>query len=194
MKIKQLLSILIILFISFPVFSQSAHEFRVLYGKSDTRIMRKEELTGSASYKTVRFDEVGIRYLKQITERLYVETGLNYLGMQLKINPAPMGIPMESRNEDLNIISVPVYANYTLGRYFFVNGGPIVDFQTTENSINSQSGIGYSLGLGGKYELNKFSLFINPNFKRHAVIPFEKEMYQQKITEIGIQAGLGFRL
>jgi len=81
-----------------------------------------------------------------------------------------------------------------LGRYFFVNGGPIVDFQTTENSINSQSGIGYSLGLGGKYELNKFSLFINPNFKRHAVIPFEKEMYQQKITEIGIQAGLGFRL
>jgi len=194
MKIKQLLSILIILFTSLPVFSQSAHEFRVLYGKLDSRIMRKEELTGSGSYNTVNFDEFGIRYLKQITGKLYVETGLNYLGMQLKINPAPMGIPMESRYEDLNIISVPVYANYTLGKYFFVNGGPIVDFQTTENSIDSQSGIGYSLGLGGKYELNKFSLFINPNFKRHAVIPFDKEMYQQKLTEIGIQAGLGFRL
>jgi len=194
MKIKQLLSILIILFTSLPVFSQSAHEFRVLYGKSDSRIMRKEELTGSASYKTVNFDEFGIRYLKPITSKLYVETGLNYLSMQLKVNPAPMGIIIEPRYEDLNIISVPVYANYTLGKYFFVNGGPIVDFQTTENSINSQSGIGYSLGLGGKYELNKFALFINPNFKRHAVIPFEKEMYQQKLTEIGIQAGLGFRL
>jgi len=194
MKIKQLLLILTILFASLPVFSQSASEFRVLYGKSDSRLLRQEQLSGTGSYKTIHFDEFGIRYLRQITGKLYLETGLDYLGMQLKINPAPMGIPIESRYEDLNLISVPVYAHYTLGRYFFVNGGPIVDFQTTENSTDSQSGVGYSLGLGGKYELSKFSLFINPNFKKHAVLPFQKEKYQQRSTEIGIQAGLGFKL
>ncbi|PIQ22758.1 MAG: hypothetical protein COW65_01280 [Cytophagales bacterium CG18_big_fil_WC_8_21_14_2_50_42_9] len=183
-----------VLFASLSAFSQSAPEFRILYGKSDSRLLRQEELTGSGSYKIIHFNEVGIRYLRQITGKLYLETGLTYLSMQLKIKPAPMGIPLESRYEDLSIISVPVYANCSLGKYFFVNGGPIIDFQTTENSIDSQSGIGYSLGLGGKYDLNKFSLFINPNLKKHAVIPFKKESYQQRLTEIGIQAGLGFRL
>jgi len=177
MKIKQILSILTILFTSLPVFAQSAHEFRVLYGKSDTKLLRNQRLDGSANYDAQNFKEFGIRYLKQITEGLYVESGVNYSDMKVKINPAPMGMPMEPSFEKLEIVSIPVFANYAFGRYFFVNGGPMVDLQVSENSIDSQAGIGYSLGLGGKYDLNKFSLFVNPNFKRHAVISFKKETY-----------------
>jgi len=194
MKIKQLLSILIILFISLPVFSQSANEFRVLYGKSDGELLRKEKLDGIGSYKILNFNEFGIRYLRQITKGLYLESGINYLTMKLKIGSAPMGRPIEPSFENLKVISIPIYANYAVGKYLFVNGGPLVDFQVSENSIDSQSGLGYSLGFGGKYDFNKFTLFVNPNFKRHAVVPFHKEMYQQKLTEVGIQAGLGFKL
>lgn len=103
-----------------------------------------------------------------------------------------MGTPVESRDEQLEIISIPLYANYTFWKYLFISGGFIFDIQKTDNSFHSQSGIGYSLGLGGKYEFHNFLIFINPNYKRHSFIPFEKGNNRQKLTETGVQLGIGY--
>lgn len=34
---------------------------------------------------------------------------------------------------------------------------------------------------------------MNPNFKRHAFIPFEKEKNHQRLTEMGIKIGVGYK-
>ncbi|MBD8487450.1 hypothetical protein IFO69_01700 [Echinicola sp. CAU 1574] len=111
------------------------------------------------------------------------------------ITPAFSGEPTEPYYKEMSVVSVAFNAHYVFWKYLFVNGGPILDFETSDNDnwIDSQSGVGYSLGLGGKYDFDKFLIFINPNFKRHAVIPFKKDTNHQKLTEFGVQFGLGYR-
>lgn len=80
-----------------------------------------------------------------------------------------------------------------LWNFLFFNDGPIIDFQKSENNTDSQFGIRYGLGIGAKYYFKNISIFINSNFKRPAVITFEKENYHQKLTEFGIKFVLGYR-
>lgn len=179
-------------FISNSSFSQENNEILIYYGMSDAKLLRTDDLTGAGSEEVENLTELGFRYRRKINDRLAIETGVNYATADLKITPHYMGEPVQTRAEEFELISIPIYANYTLWKYFFINGGPMVDFQLSETSADSQSGIGYGLGFGGKYNFKNFSIFLNPNFKRHAVIPFEKEQFHQKLTEFGIQFGLGY--
>lgn len=190
--IKKLLITLIIILTSLNSFSQEKNEFRIYLGVANSELLRNDDLDGVGSDGVENFAEFGFRYLRKINNQLAIETGVNYERAVLKITPHYMGEPVHARGEGFELISIPLYANYTIWNYFFINGGPMLDFQLSETSTDSQSGIGYGLGLGGKYSFNNFSIFLNPNFKRHAVIPFEKEQYHQKLTEFGIQFGLGY--
>jgi len=191
MKAKALIT-LIITIISIQCYSQNSNEFRVYYGFVDSKLLTKTDLDGGGSYENENSYEFGFKYLRKISGNLFLESGINYLSTQVKITPAPTGLPANSQSEDLKMISIPIYANYTFGKYFFINAGPILDFQNSQKSFDSQSGIGYSIGVGGKYDFDRFSIFVNPNYKRHSLIPFEKENNHQKLTEFGIQVGLGY--
>lgn len=191
--IKTLLVTSAIILVSLNSFSQDHNEFRVYYGTSDSELLRNEDLVGTGSSDVEQFSEFGFRYLRKINDHLALETGVNYAFGDLKLSPPYMGEPVQAREEKFESISIPVYANYTLWNFLFINGGPIIDFQLSDNTTDPQSGIGYGLGIGGKYSWNNFVVYLNPNFKRHAVIPFDKENYHQKLTEFGIQLGLGYR-
>jgi len=191
MKTRALITLIVTL-ISIQCYSQNSNEFRIYTGFVDSKLLRNADLDGGGSYENENSYEFGIKYLRKISGKLFLESGINYLSTQVKITSAPTGLPLNSRTEDLKMISIPIYANYTFGNYFFVNGGPILDFQNSKKSFDTQSGIGYSIGLGGKYDFDKFSIFVNPNYKRHSLIPFEKESNHQKLTEFGIQVGLGY--
>jgi len=193
MKNLRLILMLIITILTINSYSQNSNELRVYYGISTAEFLRHQNLDGAGAHEITNFNEFGITYLRQLFDNFYIETGINYAKGNVRIIPAFMGVPVASRNEKLEIVSIPMYANYTFWKYLFVNGGPIINFQTSDNSTDSQSGIGYSLGIGGTYNFNKFSIFINPNFKRHAVIPFEKENYHQKLTTLGVQFGMGYK-
>ncbi len=193
MKKRHFLALITILLIEIQCYSQNHNEIRVYYGIIDSELLRKESLVGATSYDNEDTYEFGLRYIRRISEQFSIETGVSYMNCKVKITPAPTGMPVNFRYEDLKMISIPIYANYTFGKYFFLNGGPIIDFQTTDNSNDSQSGIGFSLGIGGKYEFDNFMIFINPNLKKHSVIPFEKENYHQKLTELGVQFGIGYK-
>ncbi len=189
---KFLLALIIIL-ISLECYSQQSNELRTYFGIMDSKLLRNESLDGGASYDNENTYELGVKYLRKLTSKLSLETGINYLSTKVKITPSFTGTTVNSRQEDLKLISIPIYANYSFGKYFFLNGGPILDFQNSTESFDTQSGIGYGIGLGGKYDFDKFLIYLNPNFKRHSVIPFEKENHHQKLTEFGIQLGVGYK-
>lgn len=182
-----------IILTSFISFSQDNNAIGLFYGTANSEFLRNDRLVGNGSYNFENFNKLGIRYLRKINSNFSIETGVNYTKADLKINPAFTGIPVSLIEEDFALISIPVYANYTLWNLLFINGGPIVDFQNSENLTDSQSGIGYGVGLGAKYNFKNISIFLNPNFQRHAVIPFKKENHHQKLTEFGIHFGLGYR-
>jgi len=191
MKTRTLITLIVTL-ISIQCYSQNSNEFRIYYGLVNSKLLTNADLDGGGSYENENSYEFGFKYLRKISGKLFIESGVNYLSTQVKITSAPTGLPFSSHTEDLKMISIPIYANYTFGNYFFVNGGPILDFQNSKRSFDTQSGIGYSIGLGGKYDFDRFSIFVNPNYKRHSLIPFEKESNHQKLTEFGIQVGLGY--
>jgi len=193
MKFKVIGLILVLIF-SIKNYSQSRNEIRILYGFSDSELLRNVNLDGGGEHTTRNFSEYGIKYLRQIKGNLKIETGLIFVSLSIGVNNINYEEPLvKTRFERLEIISVPFNLNYTFGNYFFVNGGPLIDFQTSKKPSDSQSGIGYDFGVGLKYEINRLVFFVNPNYKRHAVIAFKKEKYHQKLTEVGVQFGLGYK-
>lgn len=193
MKTSKLFSALFMAVATIQGYSQNANEISIYYGISDSKLLRNEEIVGAGYHETSKLNEFGVKYLRHIKNNFSIELGMNILKADLAIHSAPTFPLIPVRYEKLEMISIPIAANYTLWRYLFVNAGPVLDFQTSENSIDSQSGIGYSIGFGGKYHFNNFLIYVNPNYKRHAVVPFEKEIYPEKLTEFGIQFGLGLK-
>ncbi len=169
------------------------NQFRIYYGFTSSDLLRSEDLDGDAGYENGKSFNAGVRYLRKLSRKLSLETGVAFFKTDVKITPAFAGEPRDARKEDLNLVSIPVYLNYSLGKYFFINGGPFVDFQSGDKSFDKQSGIGYSIGFGVKYNYKRFVFYAAPFFKRHAWIPFKEERYHQKLTESGVQIGIGYQ-
>lgn len=193
MKIKFLPKLIIILLLNLKCFSQQSNEVRTYFGFIDSKLLRSENFDGGASYSNENSYEFGVKYLKKLTPKLSIETGINFMSSNVKISPNLIGANIEPYYENLKMISIPMFINYSIGKYFFLNGGPVLDVQKSTELFDSQSGFGYGIGFGGKYSFEKFLIYLNPNFKRHSVVPFEKENYHQKLTEFGIQLGIGYK-
>ncbi len=194
MKTKSII-ILILIIASFQCYSQKNNQFRFYYGFADSKLLTNVGLDGAASYDNKNSYELGFKYLRKISGKLSLETGINIFKSDVEITPSYMGTPVSPITEKLNLITIPVYANYSLGKYFYVNGGPVLDFDIGEStSYDAQTGIGYGLGIGAKYNFDNFFIYINPNFKRHASISFQQNSYRQRLTQFGIQIGVGFDL
>lgn len=192
MKKPSLLIFLTLLFTSLSFSQNNTNEFRIYYGLVDAELLSNKGLDGAGSTNLSSSYEFGAKYLRYLSEHFSIETGINYQYSKVTIRSNYNGIPTIYAHEDLKIISIPFYANYTFWDFVFVNGGPTLDIQTSSNSIDSQSGIGYAIGFGGIYRFNPITIFINPNFKRHAFIPFNKQSYHGKLTELGLQLGIGY--
>lgn len=192
MKTKLLLALILALFLKIECYSQNSNEFRAYYGFVDSELLRNTDLDGAGSFDNENSFEFGLGYLKKISDKFSIQTGINFMRAKVKITPAFTGVIVDSRYENLKMISIPIFANYTFWKYFFVNAGTMIDIQSSGKSFDSQSGIGYSIGIGGKYSFKKFLIYFNPNFKRHSFTPFEKKNYNQKLTEFGIQLGIGY--
>lgn len=187
---KNILPLLLLIF-SVSTYSQTQNEARLYVGATQSSF-EGEDLDGGASFDIENAFEVGFKYLLYVTENLALESGLNYWKADIKITSSPMP-EQTTRNETLEITSIPIFANFTFLDYFFINGGPVMDFQFSDNDLDSQSGIGVGLGAGAKYHFNDFQVFLNPNVRRYSVIPFEEENFHQKLTSFGVQAGIGYR-
>ncbi|MBZ9729307.1 porin family protein [Salegentibacter sp. JZCK2] len=190
---KKLLLSIFITFFSLSAFSQIQNEVRLYYGFTNSDLLRSENLDGAGSVEIENSYEFGFRYLLEVTDNLALETGLNYWRGDVMLTSAPMP-EQTTRSEELQTTSIPIFANYTFLDYFFVNGGPVMDFQASESeSIDPQAGIGVGFGLGAQYSYNNFNFYVNPNFRRYAVIPFEEKNFHQKLTTFGVQLGVGYR-
>ncbi|KAB1066494.1 outer membrane beta-barrel protein [Tamlana haliotis] len=192
MKVKFIALLISTLFLSNSTYSQDSNEFRTYFGLMNSEFLSSEILDGSGNYDLEDSYEFGIRYLRKLTPKLSLETGINYLSSKVQINSNSLGTNNQ-RHTYLKMVSIPMYFNYTIGSYFFLNGGPQLDFQNSGESFDSQSGFGLGIGFGGKYNFKRFLIYLNPNLKMHALIPFKKEDHQQSLTEFGVQLGIGYQ-
>lgn len=183
--------------IGFSVFAQSGIEVKGYFGISDAMANWNEALDGASSVNIENFKELGIQLSKRINDKISLSGGVNYAFTDVEFRPnTPPGFQgIYAHNSEFQLLSIPVKMEYALGKIFYASAGPIVDVQLSEgNNFSDQSGFGYLAGIGAKLQTEKLSFFIFPNYKRHNVIPFEKEgNYKQILQEIGVQFGLGYR-
>lgn len=178
--------------------SPNANKIGITYssfGSND--VVRFEELIGSASYDGDGFYSIGVTYLHPIYNWLELETGIEFSKHTITVNPnLPPDMVRNPYKSNFSLINIPLTVRANFLKYLFVNGGLLMDIDVSNNSvIDSQTGIGMQVGCGVKYDF-KFgtSLFVNPYYKSHALIPFSSEDYPQRVLESGIRIGLTYKL
>ena len=153
-----------------------------------------QALDGAASYNSKYFYVLGLNYLYPIN-RIGIETGLEYakhtITVQANVYP---GKP--DYEGEFTLLEIPLSVRINFLKYFYINPGFVVDFDVSKSSpVDNQTGIGALLGVGAKYDFNfGFSVFVNPYFKVHTLIPFTSNNYQEHLIEAGIRMGLYYEL
>ncbi|MDQ6480748.1 outer membrane beta-barrel protein [Dyadobacter sp. LHD-138] len=194
---KNIYIVLILLTFSLRSFAQSSHRLSISYGFAANELARKNDLEGTESHFGKGAGMIGLRYIKTLKNNFAFETGLEYSRYKFSVSPVfHPNVVRTFRRENIELLSVPIYANYTFGKYFFVNGGIIADFHINKKekkSFDGQSGLGAGLGIGAKYDFNRITISINPYFQKHAIFALDKEPHQERIIEAGIRFGVGYR-
>jgi len=166
------------------------------FGEND--MLRLYSVQGAAGIYGDGFYIVGITCQFPLTARFDVETGLEYSKHTVEIHPnLPPGYDDTPYKSTFKFVSIPVTLKMNFLKYFFVNGGCLLDIDThsSESSIDNQTGLGVILGVGVKYDF-KFggTLFANPYLKCHSLVHFLPDNHHEKLVESGIRFGVTYNL
>ena len=154
-------------------------------------------LTGSASYGGAGFYTLGASYARALSRRFDLETGLAFSRHKIRVQPnLPPDMDDTPYETSLHLFTLPVMIKMNLGRFFFANGGVLLDVDTgLSDPVDNQSGMGVMLGVGLGYVFHSgLSLYFNPYLKAHSLLPFVPDGYQHHLMETGIQLGMAYRL
>ncbi|HYK77017.1 MAG TPA: hypothetical protein VEV16_08565 [Daejeonella sp.] len=157
----------------------------------------RKPLYGGANYSGDGFYIVGVTGQIPLAPRLYMETGFEYSKHTLLISPnLPPNVDKTPYKSSFKLASIPVTLKMNFLKYLFVNGGCLLDLDTSSSSpIDNQTGLGAILGTGIQHDF-KFggSLIVNPYLKCHSLMPFSPGQYHQKLFYSGIRIGFMYSL
>jgi hypothetical protein len=139
------------------------------------------------------FYTAGLTYIKGLNKWLDVEAGVEYSNHNIGITPnfwnGAENVYMRIQKVKLQLFNIPVMLKANFLKYFFVNGGLLVDIDITNSDyIKNQTGIGGIVGLGASYDFDfGLSVFLNPYIKAHSWIDISE---REKILEKGFRLGI----
>ncbi len=164
-------------------------------GNNDVINSARATLLGGEGYSGKSFYTLGVSYVHPVRSWIGIESGIEYSSQIITVNP--MSMPNQEYtpyNADIHLINIPVSARVIFLKYFFINGGLLLDLDMGKSSpIDSQSGIGTLFGIGAKYNLhNGLGAFANGYYKFHALIPLsaESDDYRWRLMEGGLRIGI----
>lgn len=180
-------------------FAQCEWRVKAFVGMSDAALLENSVFVGEGVNKVSGFYDLGLRIGKNWNSKWGIESGLSFsLAKILYYTGAPGTNPFPSNGvgymgelTDFRMLSLPILASYQLFDFLAIQSGPMLSFQLSDYPRMKQSGLGYLVGFNLSHDFNKVGLFLQPNFKRHAAIPFEQNF--RRLTEFGLQLGVGYK-
>lgn len=151
-------------------------------------------LDGGGSYSSKSFYAFGLNYMRDINRWLEFETGIEYSRNKYTIHSS---LPdMKSYKSSVNLINIPFTVRVNFWKYFFANGGGLIDIDLTKNrDVDRQTGLGVMMGVGGKYDFSSgFSVFANPYFKIHSLLSFDMESTHYRLGNAGVRIGVMYHI
>lgn len=168
-------------------------------GLGDNSAFNFQILDGAGSYSGKGHYSFGITYMRPITKNLDIETGISYRKHNFRLSNSSLWPDAPEPNITSNsVVDIPVSVRWSFLKYFFMNGGILLGFDTSKdnNNIDNQTGIGATIGVGAKYDFNDFpiGIFINPYYKMYSLIPFTIGNYHMRTDEAAFRVGIVYYL
>jgi hypothetical protein len=150
---------------------------------------------------------VGFDYLRNLSKRLDLETGLNYSRHAIDFSYLNYTDHLVDTLIPIHIdfISIPLNLRIKMKWGLIISFG--IQYDQTIKEVNgrylhNQTGIGFNLKFGKDFKLtDKMSLFIAPEIIMHGLVPFHRDSNQfgiglnnKKLTELGLRIGYKFGL
>jgi hypothetical protein len=153
------------------------------------------KIEGSPSYHSKSSYAFGINYMYSTCTCSAYELGIEFSNYSVTVLTAPTGQLQESHDEKISLISVPLELRLNFLKYFFVNGGFMIDIDVSKSgSISNQSGFGAIGGLGINYNFKSgIGLYLNPYYKIHSWVSFASSHNAQRLSESAVKFGLTYR-
>ena len=167
------------------------------FGSNDVINSAGKTLAGAPGYSGKSFYTIGLNYVQPVCSLIDIESGIEYSNYTITVEPMSMpGMEYIPYDKNISLINIPVTARINFLKYFFINGGFMLDFDMGNSSpIDNQTGLGTLLGIGVKYNLNNgLGAFVNGYYKFHSLIPFStsSDEYRWRLFESGLRIGLTY--
>ena len=190
---KKTLSFFILFLTGAQAYCQSKNNVSLVFGVGSNGIYNSG--IGAAGFAGKGETVFGLRYTRRLTGALAIETGIEYASERLLWDYEDAYDPnFTPQRVNIRMLSIPVYANITFLKYLFVDGGFMLDLETSHKPggiAPRQDGIGLGGGIGGKYSFGHLSLFVNPFLQAHSMIAFHNEG-GGRLLNSGVKFGVGF--
>jgi len=201
---KTIFLFLFITLISIHAFSQQKNNIAFIYGVNNNSIDNHNDNGGYSGYNNQSGRKFGLSYTRNLNRFFSIETGLLFADNKAQTSliapvtypimagPGPGGLIIT--NGDIKMLSIPLLAKFTFFKYVYVDAGLVADFETNYSNYtiaNDQSGIGYEVGIGGKYSWGHFCVFVNPFVTVNGLILFNSTS-SNNLLEAGAKFGLGY--
>ncbi|BDD08879.1 hypothetical protein FUAX_13110 [Fulvitalea axinellae] len=165
--------------------AQNKHEARLFYSFSYTEFTEASGYDSRQSYNLNNNSEFGALYLRKISKRFALRTGIGYSTQKLQIDGPILYcdfvggetcgtqiLPTPSR--PFQTITFPIGVEISFGKYLYAHGGILYSDQIAGGADYRTAGLGYDIGVGFKYGIGPFNLYVNPNFKLRNAHTFTK--------------------
>ena len=169
---------------------------------------------GGPGYKEKYYYRLGFDYSRKLSKHWDFCTGFEYTYSLLTVHPADCSgdqgiVSPQPYNDDLKIGTIPFQMKYHFAKFFYVNGGLLLNVfskHTREQSTyerNRHMLLGCGLGVGVEHEFsNGITLSLNPFFRWNGLENAEKLqslskslfMYRGAVyVQTGVSLGIGYR-
>jgi len=167
------------------------------FGSNDVINSARRSLDGGASYSGKSYYTLGVSYVHPVRSWIDIESGIEYSNHIITVAPMHLpGMEYPAYNKNISLINIPVTARINFLKYFFINGGFMLDLDMGISSpMGSQTGVGTLFGIGTKYSLNNgLGVFVNGYYKFHSLIAFSanSDDYRWRLLEGGLRIGITY--
>jgi hypothetical protein len=187
---KRVLLIQLLLFLTFISRSQ---DIVLSFAPTLNNVFHYQFVSGGITGNSKPGLNIAFEYVRSTIKRVSYGYGVSYQYSRVEIVPEPM-IDFESHKETINLISASFKTVFNFRKGYYLTTDPLIDIQlnsSSQKSIQNQSGIGVSIGFGKGVSLNEiFSINIEPRLWIHNLVPFVDTSIPQRLTVIGLIAGL----
>lgn len=192
---KEIYLAVLLLFMLASAGNGQSVSYGVSAGAGTGTILRKP-LIGGPSYDLNTGFSLGFQHTRPFARGLSFLTGLHWYSSSVTATPNFYpDADMASTDHKINLLYIPLLLKANFAKFFYLTGGLIGDLDVSNaKAVTNQSGVGASVGFGSGFLItDHLSIQVDPYLNVHGLLLTKKELYPERILDVGVRLGLSIQ-